>query len=244
MKTMFLTLLLFVTSITITAQEATPIKKWSFGAEIFPNSTYEIITNDGTAVGEELYREIEVAKLCISGQVYASYNLNSKSSISIGLGYQNTGNQTKFKQLSFSDRIDSRRGFVYDSTSSNSSQVLTYPKFVYNHHNIQIPIFYKYNFTNRFYARSGISSIFNFSNTTTSVMKTSDKTTRNRENDNLNYRSINFSGNLGIGYSYFKSSTLDLYVQANVETSFMQLSKNVPLNRRPVSIGLIFGARI
>ena len=243
MKTIFSTLLLFVLAINTNAQETNPIKKWSFGAELFPNMTSEIISSDGNTNddSEIYYNSTEIAKFCMSGQVYSSYNFNSKTSLSIGLGYQNTGNKTRETQLTYGDYIDSRRGFIYGDSTSNGDNLI----FKYNHHNIQIPVFLNYNFTRKFYVRSGISTIFNFSNTTTSVLRTSDETKRNTDKQtSTDYRTFNFSGNLGIGYSYFKSSNLDLYVQLNYETTFMQLAKNTPINRRPVSVGLIFGAKI
>ncbi len=242
MKTQLITFILSLATITLSAQ-STAIKKWNFGAEAFPNYTRERITQKSTENnGNQLiYHNNELAKFCISGQVYASYNFNSKTSLSIGLGYQNTGNKTRETQLTYGDYIDTRRGFIYGDSTTKGENLI----FKFNHHNIQIPIFIKYNFTRKFYVRSGISTIFNFSNTSTSVLRTDDETKRNTDKQtSTDYRTLNFSGNLGIGYSYFKSSKLDLYVQANLETTFMQLAKDAPINRRPISFGLIIGARI
>lgn len=247
MKTIILTLLLFTTAISITAQTTPTIKKWGFGAEVFPNSTFEIIKNDGTVDSrtETFYRDLEKPKFCLSGQIYATYKLNTKSSLSIGLGYQNTGNQTKNQQLSFSNNIDSRGGFTYDSTTSSS--FATHVKYKYNHHNIQIPVFYSYNISKRFYARGGVSTIFNFSNTITQVLIdfNGNKTpSTNKDMSTPQFRTLNFSGNLGFGYTYFQSSLFRLYAQANIETTTLQLKKGAHLNRRPVSIGIILGVRI
>lgn len=226
-------------SMSIYAQNNSTIKKWGFGAEVFPNSTFEILQNDGTANTdlESNIRNREIAKFCLSGQVYASYKLNSRMSVSSGLGYQNTGNQTK----------EETPTWITTDTAFDPALPTTV-KFIYNHHNIQIPVFYNYNITNRFYTRGGISTIINFSNKITSIYgDNSGNNTRNTFKDvslPRTFRTLNFTGNIGFGYTFFQSSLFSLYAQTNIETTLLQLKKGAHLNRRPVSIGLIFGARI
>ncbi|MEN8928076.1 MAG: outer membrane beta-barrel protein [Flavobacteriales bacterium] len=237
MKTISVSLLLIMLTLASTAQEISPIKKWSFGVELFPNVTFEILKSDGTAptTSEAFYRDLEKPKFCLSGQVYATYMLNSKMSVSFGLGYQNTGNQTKYQDLSWV-----APGTSFDPAIPNKV------KYVYDHHNIQVPVFYSYNFTKRFYARGGFSTLFNFSNTVTQVLQDFNGNKSRSTNEDMSipeFRTLNFSGNLGFGYTFYSSSRFKLYAQTNIESAMLQLKKGAPLNRRPVSIGLILGAR-
>ena len=190
MKNKILIVLLIVLATNINAQVTNPIKKIGFGLEVFTNSTIEVLKNDGSGdTDHESYlRDKEIAKFCLSGQVYISYKINQKMTISVGLGYQNTGNKTK----------EETPIWITPDSGFDPSLPKTLKEY-YNHHNIQIPIFYNYNITRTFYLRGGISTIINISNSTTQILgDNSGNKTRNKLYDfsSPNFRRLNFSGTL------------------------------------------------
>jgi hypothetical protein len=229
----FFTLFIFF---NIQAQD----KKFSFGLNLFPNVSDVIITNDGTAPDEQLdfYKEDEIPKLSFSGGFFVEYLLSPKSSIGIGLGYQNTGGKTKSTQLIFASDIDPSIGF----TNNSGTEV----QFIYNHHNIEIPLYYKFNFTKKFYLLTGTSGIINLYNTTTSVFYTTDSPIeRNTEEDKeSSYRDFNISTNIGFGYNYLNKENFLLFVQPSFQYGILGLTKNTPLNRNYFSIGISTGIKI
>ena len=166
----------------------------------------------------ENYRQASSAKLSYSGQIYASNSLSEKASISFGLGYQNIGNKN-------------------DENSSIG-------EIIYNHHNIQIPILFKYNFTKKWFLRTGMNSIINFKNTITykksSYLGVAGKP---EEIPKESFRGLNYSYNLGVGFTLFRSSSLDLYAQLNSESTILIMNPNFSIEQRPVSVGLIVGAK-
>jgi hypothetical protein len=47
----------------------------------------------------------------------------------------------------------------------------------------------------------------------------------------------------GIGYNIFKNNHINPYVQPTIEFSFLEISKNSPLNRNSLSLGIVIGAK-
>lgn len=140
--------LAFFTCLTIQAQE----KKFDFGLNLFPNYSMGIISNDGStpSSAESTFKEIETWKPSISANLFVEYNLNERSSIGLGLGYQNNGERTKKLDLIFG--VNPNTGEII-TDPSEPSQART----IYNHHNIEIPVYYKHSFGERFYLLAGIS---------------------------------------------------------------------------------------
>ena len=241
MKNIVLLILCFVIINKVNAQ-----KKWSFGAEAFPNySKGELKTTGNTNPSlVQLIDERETWKFCLSGLLFATYKLNSRSSIQFGLGYQNNGERTKYMQFTYGDMTDPRTGF--GSTTISDPNAIMGTKFYYNRHNIQIPILYQFNLTSRFYLKTGLSTIFNFSNTTTLQKHLlSGKRERSTENDTqTSYRGVNLSGQFGIGFDYVQRTNFSLYVQPTIEKFLIGVSTNAPINRVPLSLGIVFGVRI
>ena len=246
MKSTFYTLLLLCAAFSTFSQGSQSDNQWSFGLEIFPNSTYEIITNENgaTTENENFYRNTEKPKFCLSGMGYVSYNLGRRSVLSLGIGYQNTGYRTTKLPINYGSEIDPRIGFVTPSSDPDPS-LPSDIEITYNHHSIQFPLFYKFDVTSKFFIRGGISYIVSVSNNSNADLyfQSGEKKRENYSFDNSDYRKMNASGNLGAGYTYFKSDHSTLYAQINVERFFYSMSSNGFTQRTPVSTGLILGCR-
>lgn len=237
LKKIFLVTVLAFFSLETEAQE----KKFDFGFSIFPNYTVGIITNNGSTPSsiESSYKTNEIGKFSISSTIFSEFKLNEKSAFGLGLGYQNTGEKTKKLDLIFS--VNPTTGNpVYNTDSPTQAQ------FVYNHHNVELAIYYKYTFGNRFYLLTGISGIFNVSNQTTSNLYYSDgrKEKETNKDNSTGFRSFNLSMNLGLGVDYLKRENFSLFVQLYAQCGILGVSKTAFLNRIPLSVGLSTGIRI
>ena len=222
---------------TIQAQE----KKFDFGLNLFPNYSMGILANDGntSASFENNIKELETWKPSVSANIFVEYNLTEKSAIGLGLGYQNNGERTKKLDLIFG--INPNTGEII-TDPSEPSQART----IYNHHNIEIPVYYKHSFGERFYLLAGTSAIINISNTRTSVKYFSDGSEeRNTSEDNsTDFRRINFSGNFGFGLDYVKKEKFSLFVHPFIQCGILGVSKSASLNRNILSLGISTGVKI
>ena len=118
MKTTIVVILFFLACINCQAQE----KKIELGLGLFPNLSFAIQTNDGTAEDEILigYQGMEIAKPAISSTIFVEYNLNKKSIIGLGIGYQNNGNQTKKRDLVWGINPDTGEAILDPSAPSQA----------------------------------------------------------------------------------------------------------------------------
>lgn len=235
-KSILLFLLLFV-GLTSQAQD----KKFQFGLNLFPNYSVGILTNDGTAPTylETGVQQMETWKPSVSGNIFVEYKLNEKSSVGFGLGYQNNGERIKMIDLIFG--VDPQTGLPIVDPS-----LPTAVKFLYNHHNIEIPLYYKYSFGSRWFLTGGISTILNVSNTVGSVQYFADgsKEKNSEENTGTDFRTLNFSGNIGCGLDYFKNEKIALFANPYIQYGVLGISKTASINRHFMSIGLSTGIRI
>ncbi len=218
--------------------------KWSFGVEAFPNYTIMTYQSDGTFPNDEdFWKDYEIGKFCFSQQFYTSYKINEKSSVSLGIGYHKTGQRTKEMKYIYGN-IDPRRGFV--ANDPNDPAIPAKSQFYYNHHNIQLPILYSFNFSKLIYIRGGLNTIFNISNTQTHYF--TDQGGNENKNtidyNSTNFRKVNLSARLGVGFNILNREKFRLYAQPSLEKSFLGLSKNASLNRLPLSFGVGFGVQI
>lgn len=225
---------IFLVLFTLATSQAQD-KKFDFGIRLFPNFSMETKSNDGntpTAV-EDIYKEIEIWKPSLSADLFVEYKLNRKSIIGIGIGYQNNGVKNKKIEL-----------FVL--ADPNDPLLPTEVKIIRNHHNLEIPLYYKYKFGNRYYLILGTSTIINLSNTITSKQFYVDGSKKkNTDKDNTtDFRKFNFFGNFGFGIDYFNNEKISLFVQPYVQYGFLEISKNASLNRNILSIGVSTGIRI
>lgn len=236
MKTTIAVLVFFLACINCQAQE----NKFELGLGLFPNLSFAIQTNDGTPEDEILlgYQGMEIAKPSISSNIFVEYKINKNSILGLGMGYQNNGNRTKKTDLVFG--IDPITGNPISDPSFP-----THARFVYTHHNIEIPLYYKYMFGDQFFVLIGTSSVINISNTQKSIQYfTNDSKEKNTEEDSsTEFRRFNFSGNIGFGLDYLKTDKLSLFVFPYLQCGFLRVSKSASLNRNFLSIGISTGIR-
>lgn len=236
MKTTIAVLVLFLACINCQAQE----NKFELGLGLFPNLSFAIQTNDGTPEDEILlgYQGMEIAKPSISSNIFVEYKINKNSILGLGMGYQNNGNRTKKTDLVFG--IDPITGNPISDPSFP-----THARFVYTHHNIEIPLYYKYMFGDQFFVLIGTSSVINISNTQKSIQYfTNDSKEKNTEEDSsTEFRRFNFSGNIGFGLDYLNTDKLSLFVFPYLQCGFLRVSKSASLNRNFLSIGISTGIR-
>ena len=235
LTTIILILTLF-TWINCQSQE----NKFELGFGVFPNFSLGVVTNDGSVPGEieSGVQDIEIAKPSISSSVFVEYKLNDKSIIGLGMGYQNNGSRTKKTDLVYG--IDPITGNPI-SEPSFPTQV----EFRYNHHNVEIPLYYKHMLGDRFFVLIGTSSVINISNTQTCIKYFADDSKeKNTEEDiNTEFRRFNFSGNIGFGLDYLNTDKLSLFVFPYLQYGILGISKSAPLNRNFLSIGISTGIR-
>ena len=229
-KTTVLFLLLF--SFTALAQE----KKFDFGINIFPNFSKGAISNSGAfPAAAEGYKKMEIWKPSISGNLFVAYNLNEKSILGIGLGYQNNGERTH----------------KIDFTTGKYPYTIPYPslpaqgRFIYNHHNVEIPIYYQRMIGSRFYALVGTSVIINISNTVTShkYFANGSETISTSEDESTSFRRFNFTGNIGFGLNYLNKEKIKLFVHPYLQIGVLGVSKSAVFNRNALSIGISTGIK-
>jgi hypothetical protein len=237
MKQLSLTTLLFVFfALSGNAQS----KKFSFGINLFPNYSAGIISNDGNTPGsvENGFDAIETWKPCLSSCIFVEYNINEKSMLGFGMGYQNNGEKTKKLELIFAINPQTGQPIINPSDPS-------YAKFVYNRHNLELPIYYKRMFGKRFYVQAGVSGIINLFNTSTSInYYLDDSKERNTSIDNsTNFRRINLAANLGCGWNYLTRDKYTLYAQPSLQYGILGVSKSASLNRNFFSMGISTGIK-
>lgn len=238
MKIKSITIILTVfTYITIQAQE----KKFDFGINLFPNYSIGIISNDGSTSSsvQSSFQEFETWKPSMSSSIFVEYRLNKKSSIGLGLGYQNNGERTKKFDVIIG--VNPNTGEI-ESDPSAPTQART----IYNHHNIEIPIYYRHSFSERFYLLAGTSAIINISNTKTGVKYYADgsKERNTLEDNSTDFRGFNFSGNIGFGMNYLNKEDFSLFVHPYIQYGILGVSKSASLNRKFLSLGIATGIKI
>ena len=237
MKNIRITIFLaLITSLTCQAQE----NKFDLGFNLFPNYSMGIITNDGGTPGEvESGYQGETWKPSMSANVFVEYKLNKNSIIGLGMGYQNNGERTQ--------KIDLFLGT--DPITGNpiiDPSLPTQAKFVYNHHNLEIPLYYRHLFGDRFFVLIGTSSIINIANTYASIKYFADESKERStgEDNSTEFRRFNFSGNFGFGVDYLNTEKISLFVLPYVQYGVLGVSKSASLNRNFLSVGLSTGIRL
>ena len=229
-------ILTLFTWISCQAQE----NRFELGLGVFPNFSIGIVTNDGSvpAEVESGFQDIEIAKPSISSSVFVEYKLNDKSIVGLGMGYQNNGSRTK--KTDFVYGIDPITGNPISDPS-----LPTQGEFRYNHHNVEMPVYYKHMLGDKFFVLIGISGVINISNTQTSIQYFADdsKEKNTEEDTNTEFRRFNFSGNIGFGLDYLNTDKLSLFVFPYLQYGILGISKSAPLNRNFLSIGISTGIR-
>lgn len=215
-------------------------RKFNFGVGVFPNLSFGITTNNGNTPGyvENAYKEIEISQIAYSVNGFTEYQLSKRTRLGIGLGLQKNGEQTGKMELIF--QIDPVTGEPIVNPSNP-----THAKSVYNHYNVEVPLYFKLNFGKKSYFLVGASALLNFSNTNTQVLYYSNhKKERSTVQDNsTDFRTFNVMGNIGYGIDYLKREKFTLFFQPYVQYGILGVSKTANLNRNILSIGFVTGIR-
>lgn len=230
--------LIFLFAFCITVANAQG-RKFNFGVSLFPNLSFGIISNDGSVPGgvEEQIKSLEVSQICNSVGFFTEYKLGKKSALGFGLGMQKNGESTGKRDLYLN--INPQTGQpIYDPAVPR--QVKT----DYNRYNVEIPLYYKFHFGKRSYFVVGSSAFFNVANTTKSVFYFETKKERSTSKDeSTDYRFVNFSGNIGYGFDFFRKENFNLFFQLYAQYGILGVSKSAPLNRNFLSIGFVIGVK-
>ena len=216
-------------------------QKFTLGVNLFPNYSLGIVSNSLNTNDDVKHaiQDFETWKPSLSASVFVEYELKENDFLGFGLGYQNNGERSKKTALIFN--IDPTTGQpIFDPSQPSQA------KYKYNHHNLEIPVFFRHHFNNRFYGLVGISGIVNLYNTRTSIYYYTNKPSeRNSKTDNsTEFRSLNLSTNIGVGYDLLQKEKFTLYVQPNIQCAILGVSKNAIINRNPISLGLAMGIRL
>jgi|GEM_PF-1701052 len=236
-KLTLIAIILFFGSFLAKAQE----KKFEIGVSLFPNYCIPILTANDLIdpIFEPGFQGMETWKPALNATVFVEYKLAEHSTLGVGLGYQNLGERSRKIDLVFG--VDPSTGEPITDPSL-PLQV----RFIANYHRVEIPVYYKYSFGNRFYALLGASAIVNITNTTTSISYFADgKKNRVTSTDNLTeYKPLNIAGNIGFGMDIFKTEKISGFLQPYGQYTILGIGKNTPVNRNFLSTGLSLGIRI
>lgn len=200
-------------------------KKISLGLSINPNYSFGIISNNFIGIEEQ-------PKASISVNMFVEYQLTPKSSVGLGLGYQNNGEKTSKIDLTF--------------FGPQNEDLPTKARFIYNHHNIEIPLYYKLNLGEHFYILAGTSGILNLSNTVSSVHFYADgnKERKTQKDKSMDFRTLNISANFGFGWNYLNKEKFSLFIHPYFQYGILGISTNATFNRNILSLGFVTGIRI
>jgi hypothetical protein len=215
--------------------------KFDFGISLFPNYSIGIVSIEGEnpTNAEAGFQPMENWKPSISAHIFVEYKLNEKSILGAGIGYQNNGTRTKKTELNYGIDPISREP-ISDPTLPGHA------RFVYNHHNVEIPIYYRHKFGNRFFILVGTSGIINISNSTTTIRYFSENDTEKdtRSDESTEFRKFNITGNFGFGIDYLKTEKMSFFVLPYAQYGFLGISENAKVNRNLLSVGISTGIRM
>ncbi len=238
MKQLALTTILFV-FFALSGNAQT--KKFAFGINFYPNYSAGIISNDGNTPVEAQsgFDAIETWKPCLSSNIFVEYTINEKSMLGFGMGYQNNGEKTQKLELIFNINPQTGQPIINPSDPSHA-------KFVYNRHNLELPLYYKRMMGKYFYVQAGVSGMINLFNTNKTILYYYDNSKeRNKYSDNsTDYRRFNLAANLGCGWNYLTREKCTLYIQPTLQYGILGVSKSASLNRNFFSMGISTGIKL
>ena len=214
-------LILFVfilSSLLANAQDSTKAKtkRFFYGVNFSPDYCYRtLVNNDGSDLSKTIvgiYNKIEIAKFGFTGGFNVFYSVIKNFNINFGLQYSNKGFQNKESDLTFGDKIDRRRGFVY---STNSPSISGKIRYTYNY--IDIPLMAGFVFgkkKTRFTTNVGVTTnvLINSKNTFVGQDSTGGAI-KNSSNTTSSYNRINFSPTISCGVEYKLNKTMFFRVE-------------------------------
>lgn len=211
----------------VVAQE----KKFYPGIHLFPNISEGLVISDGSLPenAANTVRELEIPKYSFSAGISLAYQFNESLFLSTGILYQNNGEATNEQDLLYAQPEPTQPVKV---------------RWVYSHHNIEVPIHVKYFATEKLYVISGPGVVFNVQNRTAGVYTYADGSTERTSAVNAGlteFRPVNVQATAGFGLQFSLGEKISWYVQPTVQYMLMGIAVDVPLNRKTVSYGLGLG---
>lgn len=208
-----------------------------FGIQLTPGYSDNYLTNNGDVpeIIEDDFRQLEIGQAAGNSLIFAGYDLSSRFSLELGLGYSFTGFRDK-KQISIPA--------VPDPAFPKATQ------FRFNYHDLIMPLRARYRFTpgtEGWYVHAGICPVYKLKRTKVFWQQKQDNTTStsSQEDTAADYRTLNLNGSIGFGYEFALSEKLHFFVQPVLECNILGVVGQTPgLNRRIYTAGLGVGLRI
>ena len=199
-------ILFFLSCFITTANGQEEFNKWMIGVNLSSDYCYRTLklNNDNYKFVLASWNENEQGKFGYTTGIVVNMNRNNHFGFEAGIQYSNKGYARKKMELTFSDPIDPRYGFVYDSTQSEA--LPSYLKINYNFYYVDIPLRVFYAFGEgklRCITSLGITTSI-FQKSTITFIKEFGDGSKEKETheDDKEYKSINLSPTASIGLDY------------------------------------------
>ncbi len=187
------------------------------GVTFSPNLSYKD-DNLSLKINQDVFKSYAYSVL-INGSFFVERKF-SKIALGIGLGYLLLNEQTeKINE----DLIEEEQ-----------------KAYIFNHDYGTLPMYMRIKISKRFFLKTGITSLVNLSNNLTTVLEHVNNGSSTEEilADETSYNSFNFSGDIGIGYTF-----IDKNLKMDIEPLFTKnlvglLSGEVDANAFQSSLGL------
>lgn len=212
------------------AQNDNTESRFKSGVALFPNFSIPTMQVNSGGIGFKNY----YPKFSYGLTYFAEFALKEKIILGFGLGYYNTGDQTKKIPLTF-----------YNQTSQSlltTSEV----RFVTTQHNIEVPIYLKFKFGNRFHAFVGVGGVLNLYNSqSTTIYELNGKRTDKKvyQDKSTEFRNLNINATIGFGVDYVQTEKIALFIDLKTQVGVLGIAKNTPVNYRYLSLGISTGIR-
>lgn len=206
-------------------------RRFYVGAQFFPNFSMVQYTHDSSVPDAVVANFMESEKPLpnSSEHLYVGFQINPKASLEIGIGYHKFGYLRPRHLVTFPDMVTS-----YEQ------------RLTYNFRYLEVPLNFRYYFSNRFYATTGMSGLINLSSDQIQKIYYEDGSTEVNSTTypKEDFRKMNATGNIGVGFDVVSSPSFRMFVQPYFQYMFRTVHEPAPLNRRFHSIGLVLGVRI
>lgn len=230
MKITLLILILFYT--TLSFGQKVKSNRFHFGAQLFSNFTFDQVFSN-TKLPKSFRHSIntlERGKISYNSEIFVEYSFNFKMSLITGVGIHNVGYVYKKSKII--------------NSSGNSGNPI-YAKSIYNIHNLEIPLLFKYNLKHPFYLIVGGSFIYYNNVTIKNILYYSDKP---RSASRISFyssgfRTTNYYINLGFGYNHSLANGFTFYIQPYIQYGIYGIYKNNTINNRMIPTGLVLGIK-
>lgn len=222
MKPLTLLVAIFISTMALGQDNQKPIvsKEFNrilFGVNVSADYCYRTLkNNDGSEVSNELtdiLNKNDQPKMGYTAGLNMCNNFSKHIGIEVGLQYSNKGYAFQQSDLTFSNNIDPRYGFVYNS---NGSALPSQIKLIYNYIYLDIPISAIFRFGEKriqFITSIGITTNILLNTTVKSVVTYDDSTVKNQTNKlNYDFNKLNISPTISAGINYKISSKMNISV--------------------------------